>query len=125
MSMTWGASSARPYIEAMQMMCEGDKWELFIPYDLAYGERGSMPKIPPFSPLVFEMEIHKVGPHTRESPFQVRGVEAPEAFAHPSLEVVITRLRPSWYSLFFRWSMFLTMVAFTFQLNFSIFDAQV
>jgi len=53
------------------MMCEGDKWELFIPYDLAYGERGSMPKIPPFSPLVFEMEIHKVRPHLRSFPFQL------------------------------------------------------
>ena len=44
----------------MQHMCEGDKFELYIPYDLAYGERGSPPKIPPISPLVFEIEIHKV-----------------------------------------------------------------
>ena len=48
------------WTEAMQLMCEGDKWELYIPYDLAYGEYGSPPKIPPFSPLVFEIEIHKV-----------------------------------------------------------------
>ena len=48
------------WTEAMQLMTEGDKWKLYIPYDLAYGERGSPPKIPPFSPLVFEIEIHKV-----------------------------------------------------------------
>ena len=41
-------------------MTEGDKWKLYIPYDLAYGERGSPPRIPPFSPLVFEIEIHAV-----------------------------------------------------------------
>lgn len=48
------------WTEAMQLMGEGDKWKLYIPYDLAYGDRGSPPKIPPFSPLVFEIEIHKV-----------------------------------------------------------------
>jgi len=31
------------WTEAMQLMCEGDKWELYIPYDLAYGERGWVP----------------------------------------------------------------------------------
>ena len=48
------------WTEAMQLMGEGDKWRLYIPYDLAYGERGSPPKIPPFSPLVFEIESKAV-----------------------------------------------------------------
>ena len=48
------------WTEAMQLMGEGDKWKLYIPYDLAYGERGSPPRIPGYSPLVFEIEIHKV-----------------------------------------------------------------
>ena len=48
------------WTEAMQYMVEGDQWKLYIPYDLAYGERGSPPKIPPYAPLVFEIEIHKV-----------------------------------------------------------------
>mmetsp|Transcript_14427 Transcript_14427/g.22387 ORF Transcript_14427/g.22387 Transcript_14427/m.22387 type:complete len:175 (-) Transcript_14427:65-589(-) len=48
------------WTEALQLMCEGEKWELHIPYDMAYGERGSPPKIPPYNPLVFEVEIHKV-----------------------------------------------------------------
>jgi FKBP-type peptidyl-prolyl cis-trans isomerase FklB len=48
------------WTEAMQLMAEGDKWKLYIPYNLAYGERGSPPRIPPYSPLVFDIEIHKV-----------------------------------------------------------------
>ena len=44
----------------MQLMGEGDKWRLHIPYSLAYGPSGSPPKIPPYATLVFEIEIHKV-----------------------------------------------------------------
>ena len=34
------------WTEAMQLMVQGDKWEMYIPYQLAYGESGKPPKIP-------------------------------------------------------------------------------
>jgi len=48
------------WTEAMQLMVEGDQWEMYIPSELAYGASGSPPKIPGDSTLVFKMEIVKV-----------------------------------------------------------------
>ncbi len=45
---------------AIPEMTEGSKWEIYIPQNLAYGERGSMPDIKPFSALVFEVELFNV-----------------------------------------------------------------
>jgi len=45
------------WTEALQLMTEGSKWKLTIPYALAYGEQGSQGAIPPYSTLVFDVEL--------------------------------------------------------------------
>ncbi|HEX3998297.1 MAG TPA: FKBP-type peptidyl-prolyl cis-trans isomerase [Pirellulales bacterium] len=50
------------WTEALQLMREGDKWQLFIPSDLAYGAHGAPPDIGPNSTLVFDIELLKVQP---------------------------------------------------------------
>ena len=46
--------------DALQKMREGDVWILYIPSDLAYGERGVSGVIPPNSVLIFKVELQKV-----------------------------------------------------------------
>lgn len=48
------------WTEALQLMSEGSAWELYIPYSLAYGEAGAPGAIPPYSTLVFKVELIEV-----------------------------------------------------------------
>lgn len=49
------------WTEAMQLMHEGEKWELYVPANLAYGSAGAGGSIPGGAALIFEIEILKVG----------------------------------------------------------------
>merc|ERR1711977_260485 len=48
------------WTEAMQLMVEGDKWEMYIPSDLAYGDRGAGGRIPGGAVLIFTIEIIEI-----------------------------------------------------------------
>lgn len=48
------------WTEGLQLMKEGGKTRFFIPYTLGYGERGAGQQIPPFSALIFDVELIEV-----------------------------------------------------------------
>lgn len=48
------------WVEGLQLMKPGAKYEFYIPQELAYGAQGSQGAIPPFSALIFEVELIKI-----------------------------------------------------------------
>ncbi len=54
------------WTEALQLMSVGSKWQLFIPPDLAYGDRGAGPDIGPDSTLIFEVELVSIQDKSKE-----------------------------------------------------------
>ncbi len=50
------------WTEALQLMKVGSKWQIFIPFELGYGERGAGRKIGPNETLIFELELIGIEP---------------------------------------------------------------
>lgn len=61
--------------EALLHLHKGEKAKIFIPYDLAYGEAGHPPIIPPKSDLIFDIEVLNVEPAFAPEKFNITGKE--------------------------------------------------
>jgi FKBP-type peptidyl-prolyl cis-trans isomerase FklB len=48
------------WTEALQLMPVGSEWELYIPYQLAYGENEAGKTIKPYSALIFKVKLHGI-----------------------------------------------------------------
>jgi FKBP-type peptidyl-prolyl cis-trans isomerase FklB len=48
------------WTEALQLMSIGSKWRLYVPYNLAYGEKGVSAQIGPYTTLIFDVELLKI-----------------------------------------------------------------
>jgi FKBP-type peptidyl-prolyl cis-trans isomerase FklB len=75
------------WTEALQLMPAGSKWQLFVPADLAYGQRQAGPDIGPNSTLIFEVEVVSIQPKksvTLEAPKPEAPAADPKPAAQPA-----------------------------------------
>lgn len=54
------------WTEILQLMTPGDKWKVYIPYNMAYGERGAGGAIPGYATLIFEITLYNIVPSVKE-----------------------------------------------------------
>jgi FKBP-type peptidyl-prolyl cis-trans isomerase FklB len=83
-------SGTKGWVEALQLMKPGAKWEVVIPAELAQGERGSYPLIPPNATLLYTIELVSVqpGPVPPPLPADALKVTSTEALSKgPPIEV--------------------------------------
>ena len=103
---TFAASDViRGWAEALQMMVVGDRWQIFVNADLAYGNIGSGHDVPPGAVLIFELELLEIKPRvpsrteTAEKNLKHRAAVAKqfaiEAAERPELAILSGALNPS------------------------------
>ena len=85
---TFGLNKVIPgWTEGVQLMKTGSKYRFYVPYQLGYGERGAGANIPPFSTLIFDIELLKIGAEIKPAlpiePAVAPKVEEPAKVAQP------------------------------------------
>jgi FKBP-type peptidyl-prolyl cis-trans isomerase len=70
--------------EALQLMPVGSKWQIFVPPDLAYGDKGAGQEIGPNSTLIFEVELLSIAPKEDAKPADAKPADVKPADTKPT-----------------------------------------
>ncbi len=69
------------WTEGVQLMSVGSKYKFFVPYNLAYGEKGAGGVIPPYATLIFEVQLLDIKPYVEPKAEEAPKVVAPKSKA--------------------------------------------